>query len=80
DGFDDDRLYQDTNANLFRRRGGQYVPYNGRVSNGRPVPDAEGDLDAEAYARRRAQRYGEQPAAEAPNQTPRQQQAGYPVP
>ncbi len=80
DGFDDDRLYQDTNGNLFRRRGGQYVPYNGRVSNGRPVPDAEGDLDAEAYARRRAQRYGEQPAAEAPNQTPRQQQAGYPVP
>ncbi|AWI87110.1 L,D-transpeptidase [Methylobacterium sp. DM1] len=81
DGFDDDRLYQDSNGNLFRRRSGQYVPYNGRVSNGRPVPDAQTDLDAEGYARRRAERYGEPPpAAEAPNQTPRQQQAGYPVP
>ena len=80
DGFDDDRLYQDGNGQLYRRRGGQYVPYNGRVSNGRPVPETQTDLDAEAYARRRAERMGEPPAAEAPNQTPRQQQAGYPVP
>ncbi|MEQ4600298.1 MAG: L,D-transpeptidase, partial [Methylobacteriaceae bacterium] len=80
EGFDDDRLYQDSAGQLYRRRGGQYVPYNGRVSNGRPVPDSQTDLDAEAYARRRAERYGEPPAAEAPNQTPRQQQAGYPVP
>ncbi|MFF8801400.1 MULTISPECIES: L,D-transpeptidase [unclassified Methylobacterium] len=80
DGFDDDRLYQDGNGQLYRRQGGQYVPYNGRVSNGRPVPDSQTDLDAEAYARRRAERAGEPPAAEAPNQTPRQQQAGYPVP
>ncbi len=73
-GFDDDRLYQDGAGQLYRKRGGQYVPYNGRVSHGRPVPDAEPDLDAEAYARRRAQRYGE-PAPEAPtgqalNQSP----------
>ena len=63
-GFDDDRLYQDAAGQLYRKRGGQYVPYSGRVSHGRPVPDAD-DLDAEAYARRRAQRYGE-PAPEAP--------------
>ena len=51
DGFDDDRLYQDGNGQLYRRRGGQYVPYNGRVSNGRPVPDSQTDLDAEAMIR-----------------------------
>lgn len=73
-GYDDDRLYQDGAGQLYRKRGGQYVPYNGRVSNGRPVPETGADLDAEAYARRRAERYGE-PPPEAPtgqalNQSP----------
>ncbi|UMY18445.1 L,D-transpeptidase [Methylobacterium organophilum] len=65
-GYDDDRLYRDEQGNLYRRRGGDYVPYRGRVSNGRPVADPEIDLDAEAYARRRAERYGEPPPAEPP--------------
>ena len=39
-GYDDDRLYQDGAGQLYRKRGGEYVPYNGRVSNGRPVPGA----------------------------------------
>ena len=60
-GYDDDRLYRDENGSLYRRRGGRYEPYQGRVSNGRPVPDDVGDPDAEAYGRRRAARTGELP-------------------
>jgi lipoprotein-anchoring transpeptidase ErfK/SrfK len=77
-GFDDDRLYQDGAGQLYRKRGGEYVPYNGRVSNGRPVPESGADLDAQAYARRRAERYGEPPI-----QTPRPAgpgQAGWQLP
>ena len=40
-GYDDDRLYRDENGALYRRRGGQYVPYSGRESYGRPVPGTE---------------------------------------
>ena len=61
-GYDDDRLYRDEGGGLYRRRGGRYEPYSGRVSNGRPAPDDLGDPDAEAYARRRAARGGEMPA------------------
>ncbi|WP_232630444.1 L,D-transpeptidase [Methylobacterium sp. Leaf118] len=90
DGYDDDRLYQDAAGALYRKRGGQYVPYSGRVVHGRPVPGSDADLDAEAYARRRAERYGE-PPPETPNpsapggqiQTPRPPapgQAGWQLP
>ncbi|MER2267952.1 L,D-transpeptidase [Methylobacterium oxalidis] len=40
-GYDDDRLYRDEAGQLYRRRGGQYVPYTGRESYGRPVPGTE---------------------------------------
>ncbi|WP_336487335.1 L,D-transpeptidase [Methylobacterium nigriterrae] len=40
-GYDDDRLYRDQNGALYRRRGGEYVPYSGRESYGRPVPGSE---------------------------------------
>ncbi|MFD0935375.1 hypothetical protein ACFQ12_09275, partial [Methylobacterium trifolii] len=33
-GYDDDRLYQDQNGALYRRRGGRYEPYAGRVEGG----------------------------------------------
>lgn len=42
-GYDDDRLYRDEAGALYRRRGGQYVPWGGAVEGGRPVgpdPDA----------------------------------------
>ncbi len=89
DGFDDDRLYQDQSGTLYRKRAGQYVPYGGRVVNGRPVPEAEGELDAQAYARRRAERYGEPPPSQsAPSEPvtrpmpadPTKRQAGWQMP
>ncbi|MEA1833986.1 L,D-transpeptidase [Methylobacterium durans] len=40
-GYDDDRLYRDEAGQLYRRRSGQYVPYSGRESYGRPVPGTE---------------------------------------
>jgi len=60
-GYDDDRLYQDENGALYRRRGGSYEPYRGRVMHGRPAPDLAVDVDpdAQAYARRRAALSGE---------------------
>lgn len=82
DGYDDSRLYKDQDGNLYRRRGGEYVRYYGRVSNGRPVPGSEpapgqdADLDAEASARRRAERAGEVP----PQGSPARRQDGYAVP
>ncbi|MBB3901323.1 L,D-transpeptidase [Methylobacterium brachythecii] len=65
-GYDDARLYKDQYGKLYRKRGGEYVPYGGPVVNGRPVDDPSAALDADEYARRRAERYGEPPPAAAP--------------
>ncbi len=60
DGYsadDDNQLYQDQNGALYVRRGGRYLPYDGRAER-RPAPYAE---PAPATASRRP---GEQPAKE----------------
>ena len=64
-GYDDDLLYQDQNGALYRRRGGRYEPYTGRVDNGRPV---FGDEDEAAPQAGRGQAL-EQP--QTPGQAPR---------
>ncbi|GEP00498.1 L,D-transpeptidase [Methylobacterium haplocladii] len=81
-GYDDGRLYKDQNGQLYRKRAGQYVPYSGPVVNGRPVDDPSAAFDADDYARRRAERYGEPPPQDAPavEARPAPKQAGYPVP
>ena len=66
-GYDDSRLYKDQFGQLYRKRGGQYVPYAGRVVNGRPIddgaPPGSAAIDGSAG-----------PSAPPPKQ------AGYPVP
>ena len=52
-GYDDDRLYQDQNGALYRKRGGTYVPYGGRVEYGRPAPERD---TPPAQSRRNADR------------------------
>ena len=74
--YDDNRLYKDQTGQLYRKRGGEYVPYGGPVVNGRPVDDPNGDVDAEAYARRQAERTGERP----PETARQPRQAGYQLP
>lgn len=54
-GYDDDRLYQDQNGAIYRKRAGQYVPYSGRVEGGRPVgPDTAAAPPPPAQPRRAA--------------------------
>lgn len=70
-GFDDNRLYKDQFGNVYRKRGGEYVRYEGQVLNGRSVdPEAEPALNA-AGADARSQGFGD------PQQTPRRDQAGF---
>ncbi len=61
--YDDDVLYQDQSGALYRRRGGRYEPYSGRVDHGRPVP---GDEVAEPARSAQPAFDQSRPAAQAP--------------
>jgi lipoprotein-anchoring transpeptidase ErfK/SrfK len=71
--YDDERLYRDENGRLYRRRGGQYVPYSERGSERDldPVRSQRGraavadDPDADLYAPRQVPPASAQQAAPA---------------